>query len=263
MVTKELIQQRAVFLSTLCRDLEQESWVRGFFLAGHTLQGQDDPYSDIDLRLIVIDKKAKRQVYEWLATWSPDLLFIEELNDVNASFYFEHFLKLKVLAYYASELEPSIWFKQIQVIWDPEGMIEPMRQSSLALELSVTQAMIDHYLTKYYAHLHTLCRGMMRGEINYCMQCILMMRNILSALWCLEKGHLPNDIGDWSRYEGARSVLSQSQQQWMQKVISLDKQSVRHFCLDANQQIKQVLVRFGYDTHQFDRLTLHVLEETH
>ena len=49
----------------------------------------------------------------------------------------------------------------------------------------------------------------------------------------------------------------------MQKVISLDKQSVRHFCLDANQQIKQVLVRFGYDTHQFDRLTLHVLEETH
>lgn len=31
MVTKELIQQRAVFLSTLCRDLEQESWVRGFF----------------------------------------------------------------------------------------------------------------------------------------------------------------------------------------------------------------------------------------
>lgn len=103
----------------------------------------------------------------------------------------------------------------------------------------------------------------MRGEINYCMQCILMMRNILSALWYLEKGHLPNDIGDWSRYEGACSVLSQSQQQWMQKVISLDKQSVRHFCLDANQQIKQVLVRFGYDTHQFDRLTLHVLEETH
>ena len=241
MVTKELIQQRAVFLSTLCRDLEQESWVRGFFLAGHTLQGQDDPYSDIDLRLIVI----------------------EELNDVNASFYFEHFIKLKVLAYYASELEPSIWFKQIQVVWDPEGMIEPMRQSSLALELSVNQAMIDHYLTKYYAHLHTLCRGMMRGEIHSCMQCILMMRNILSALWCLEKGHLPNDIGDWSRYEGARSVLSQSQQQWMQKVISLDKQSVRHFCLDANQQIKQVLVRFGYDTHQFDRLTLHVLEETH
>ena len=79
-----------------------------------------------------------------LATWSPDLFFIEELNDVNASFYFEHFIKLKVLAYYASELEPSIWFKQIQVIWDPEGMIEPMRQSSLALELSVNQAMIDH-----------------------------------------------------------------------------------------------------------------------
>ncbi len=51
----------------------------------------------------------------------------------------------------------------------------------------------------------------MRGEINYCMQCILMTRNILSALWCLEKGHLPNDIGDWSRYEGARSVLSQAQ----------------------------------------------------
>ena len=153
MVTKELIQQRAVFLSALCRDLEQEPWVRGFFLAGHALQGQDDPYSDIDLRLIVIDKKAKRQVYEWLATWSPDLLFIEELNDVNASFYFEHFIKLKVLAYYASELEPSIWFKQIQVIWDPEGMIESMRQSSLALELSVNQAMIDYYLTKYYAHL--------------------------------------------------------------------------------------------------------------
>ncbi len=42
-----------------------------------------------------------------------------------------------------------------------------------------------------------------------------------------------------------------------------DKKSVRRFCLDANQQIKQVLVRFGYDTHLLDRLTLHKILEEH
>lgn len=57
----------------------------------------------------------------------------------------------------------------------------------------------------------------MRLESNYCEHCSLMMKHILISLWLINEGNIPNDAGDWSKYEGDRSFLEKGQQELIDK----------------------------------------------
>ena len=47
-----------------------------------------------------------------------------------------------------------------------------------------------------------------------------MMTNSLCHLWYLEMTEEPNSLGDWSKYEGRRSKLSELQLETLNKVYT-------------------------------------------
>lgn len=212
--------------------------IQGIFLGGSLAVNQADAYSDIDFRVVINRTIDKTLIIERFLQQLPSLLFIETQTTFYAVIHFDSFIKLDLFVYYQEELLPSSWLASIAIYQDYNEQLARIKQQSRELHYCPSQEEVDFFLTKYYAFLHEYYRRWKRGEMSYSLSCQLTMKHCLISFWYMEKRLVPNSLGDWSKYEGARTKLSDNQ---IAQLEQLSEMSGIPFIQIISELIKEVL----------------------
>jgi predicted nucleotidyltransferase len=190
-------------------DLTNDENVLAVFYGGSIAKGNDDLYSDLDLRVVV-----KEEVFEEYRinkkdrakNWG-DVLYYEDFPWATHSVaHFRSFVKVDTFYYKPKDLQPSIYLKEeAKIVYDPYGIVKEIYEKSQALDYRLTIEEFEIWRGKFFAHMHEVYRRVMRGEIYYALSSLNMMRWYIASGWDMEKNNLPNEYGVWSKYEGKRA----------------------------------------------------------
>jgi predicted nucleotidyltransferase len=209
---QNLQKERDVLLDRMITSLKDKPDVIGIFLGGSLANGNEDAYSDIDLRVVVEDDKLayyienKQKVpREW-----GNVLFYEDIYPKSqyTIAHYDSFVKVDLFFYTSSNLLPSIWLKGIKIIYDRKGFISKVLQESESMEYAVTQQQVLNWRGKVFAYIHEIYRRAMRGEYYYALTNLNSLRHFIVQGWDMEVSRQPNDGWDWSKIEGERSHLA-------------------------------------------------------
>lgn len=219
-----LPEKRADMICMIEEDLTNDTNVLGVFYGGSIGNEDTDLFSDIDLRIVVKDThftEYKENKKERAKNWG-NVLYSEGYEyDHFVVAHFNNFIKVDAFYYTKHELEPSIWFKNIKVVYDPYNIMATVQEQSQALQYAFSEDDIVAWRTKFYAYVHEAYRRALRKEYFYALYCIDYLRLSLINGWYMEKGSIPNSAGDWAKIEGSRSHLSFNRQnaleQWQAK----------------------------------------------
>ena len=249
---------RDALLQKVSRLAENSPAVQGIFLGGSLAAGNPDAYSDIDFRVVIDPAMDKELLLGDLLRQLEPILFIETKTNFYAVIHFDTFIKLDLFLYYPAELLPSPWLANIAIQSDHTQHLHEVKAQSAALRHQVTQAEFDFFLTKYYANLHEYYRRWKRDERNYTATCQLMILHCLVSFWYLEKGLVPNSLGDWSKYEGARTQLTADQLTQLSSLAQLHGQAFLTAVTTSVQEVTQAIVLnypLIFDSKQYARVT--------
>lgn len=213
----ELSLHREKLLKNAVNDFKNNADVLGIYLAGSLAKGNFDDYSDIDLHIIV--KPESKQDFinhkcKFPQNWG-EVLFFENSSPSSPVVvsHFKCFVKVDSWYHTPNELSPSIWLKNIQALYDPNGIIKQVIQDSKTISYVATEAEVEFWRTKMLAFVHQAYRAIMRDEINYAIANFDRIRWLMVYGWYMEKNsHLDGSYGDWSKLEGKRSELSDGEQ---------------------------------------------------
>jgi hypothetical protein len=207
---RHLPMDRQKLIEAIERDLIKDHHVIAIFYGGSIGNENTDVYSDIDLRVVVKDEvfeeyrlNKKKRASQW-----GNVLFYEDFPWTNYSVaHFDNFIKVDTFYYQTQQLEPSVWLKNIKIVFDPIGMMKEIHKKSNLLTYTPSLQEIELWRTKCFAYFHETYRRMMRKELYYALHCVDNLRLSMIAAWYMEAGIQPNTFGDWARLEGERSKL--------------------------------------------------------
>lgn len=213
----QLPEVRGQLLDRIRNDLEQDSDVLAVYLAGSLAKGNADSYSDIDLHTIVKPEKLEGFIADKFGRagkWG-NVLFYEGIaaSPVIVS-HFDCFIKVDSWYHTADDITPSIWMKGMKILYDPHGLLEPIRQLSEEAIYKITPAEVEFWRTKMLAFIHETYRAAMRGEPYYALANLDSVRWLTAYGWYMEMDrHHDSPYQVWSKIEGSRSRLSEEQLQ--------------------------------------------------
>ena len=214
---EEMKKLRAV----IKRDLAKDKDVLAIFYGGSIARGNDDCYSDLDLRVVVTEKSYRTYIAnkkERAKNWG-DVLFFEDRGPYipYSVAHFTNFVKVDTFYYIPKNLQPSIYLKEeADIDYDPYGLINAVKEESQIKTYELTLEEFETWRGKFFGYLHETYRRVMRNETYYAMQNIDWMRWSIVTGWYMERDYLPNDPGSWSKYEGERSKL----EGWQQSLLA-------------------------------------------
>ncbi|WP_260630949.1 nucleotidyltransferase domain-containing protein [Bacillus sp. S/N-304-OC-R1] len=197
-------------------DLKNNPNVLGIYLAGSLANGNFDHYSDIDLHVIVKPESKQDFINQkciFPQNWG-EVLFFENSSQSSPVVvtHFKCFVKVDSWYHTPNETTPSIWLKNIQALYDPQSIIKKLIQASNSIRYEPDDANVEFWRTKIVAFIHQTYRAVMRNELNYAMANLDRIRWLMVYGWYMEKNiHVDGSYGDWSKLEGNRSELSNSQ----------------------------------------------------
>ncbi|RLQ89820.1 nucleotidyltransferase domain-containing protein [Planomicrobium sp. Y74] len=213
----QLPEVRGQLLNRIRNDLEQDPDVLAIYLAGSLAKGNADSYSDIDLHTLVKPEKLEGFIADKFGRagkWG-NVLFYEGIavSPVIVS-HFDCFVKVDSWYHTANEITPSIWMKDMKILYDPQGILEPVRKLSEEAVYKITPAEVEFWRTKVLAFIHETYRAGMRGEPYYALANLDSVRWLMAYGWYMEMNrHLDSPYQVWSKIEGSRSRLSEDQLQ--------------------------------------------------
>ncbi len=122
-----LPQYRSALLSALARDLSSDPKVRGVFVSGSLAAGDEDLYSDIDLRIVVDRQDLKKFVEDKkqrAKRWG-EVLFYEDLGPevAHTVAHYVGFIKIDVFFYALDQMVPSLFHKTMRILHDPSEIL--------------------------------------------------------------------------------------------------------------------------------------------
>ena len=207
-------RHRQDLMAAIELDLKNDANVLAVFYGGSIGNEENDIFSDIDLRIVVKDEMfeefrlhKKQRAKNW-----GSVLFFEDFPWANYSTAHYHtFIKVDSFYYTTKDIKPSVWLQKLKIVHDPTGLIKEVLAHSNALSFSPSIEEIEHWRTKFFAHLHEAYRRVMRNEIYYALRCIDNMRLSMITAWYMEAVIQPNTFGDWAKLEGERSKLNDGQ----------------------------------------------------
>lgn len=208
--------ERARLLRAITHDVLTDPGVAAAFVAGSLATGNEDLYSDIDLRIVVDKKYFGDFVSSKLLRphrWGP-VLYHEDLGPqvAHTVTHFESFIKVDCFYYRVTDLTASHFLKKIRIVHDPLGLVEEAQRKSQSLMYRPSATDVDQWRYKILAYAHEVYRGCMRGELSYARKMLIGIAGYAMAGWHMEEGRLPEMWADWSKAEGPRSMLSPLQQ---------------------------------------------------
>lgn len=144
--------------------------VDAIYLSGSLAENVADQYSDIDLRVVVLDAayESVLALREHLpTTWGP-FLFHETVNSNLTVSYYESLTKADVFYFKLSTVVPSPWFViGTKVLLDRTGCLTDVISRSQALAFVAAPGEIATHLQKSIAGLIEGAKRVQRGERIY------------------------------------------------------------------------------------------------
>ncbi|WP_404449756.1 hypothetical protein LG307_08425 [Sutcliffiella horikoshii] len=206
--------ERQKLRQAIYKDLIKDTNVLAFFYGGSLAKGNEDHYSDLDLRIVVKDEafetycsKKKERATNW-----GDVLYFEDFPLALYSIaHFRSFIKVDTFYYRKSDLQPSVYLKHLLIEHDPSGTVQKLRAESQSLAYLFSEQEFEVWRGKFFAYLHEVYRRVQRGEYHYAFQMVNSLSYSIVIGWYVEMGEVPNSFGDWSKVEGPRSPLSEKQ----------------------------------------------------
>jgi len=168
---EDLVNGREALLTNALRAFAGDRDVVGVFLSGSLAAGTADPYSDIDLRVVVRPER-----HAWFVDHRRDLpkawpgfLFNEWLPGAqHCVSHFRPFNKVDIFYYAADALRPSSWFTlPVKILHDPHGIVEDLLDRSKGFLFEVAEDEVDCSISKGIAAAHEVYRRAHRGELLY------------------------------------------------------------------------------------------------
>ncbi|MFD1031605.1 nucleotidyltransferase domain-containing protein [Metaplanococcus flavidus] len=212
-----LPQARRQLLERARKDLEQDPDVLAIYLAGSLAKGNADNFSDIDLHTIVKMEKLSSFIAEKkerAQKWGNVLFFEGIASSPVIVSHFDCFVKVDSWYHSIEEIEPSIWLKGMEVLYDPAGILKKIQQSSKQLQYKITAGEVGFWRMKMLAFIHETYRAAMRGEAYYALANLDSTRWLMASGWYMEmEQHLDSPYQVWSKIEGSRSRLTEGQLQ--------------------------------------------------
>ncbi len=206
--------ERQKLRESIYKDLVRDPNILAFFYGGSLAKGNEDLYSDLDLRIIVKEEafEAYRSHKKERAKNWGDVLYYEDFPWSPYSIaHFRSFIKVDTFYYRKSDLQPSVYLKHVLIEHDPYGIVDQLRDESQSLTYLFTEQEFEIWRGKFFAYLHEVYRRVHRGEFNYAFQMVNSISYSIVIGWYVEMGEVPNSFGDWSKVEGPRSPLSEEQ----------------------------------------------------
>ncbi|GLQ55166.1 nucleotidyltransferase domain-containing protein [Devosia nitrariae] len=166
-----LVAARDARLAHATRVLSADPHVVGIFLVGSLGASIADPYSDIDL-LVVVESEHHadfvRRRREIPSSW-PGFLFNEWMPGAqHCVSHFEPFGKMDIFYRDRDRLTASPWYGlPSRVLYDPRGTIAQLIERSRGLDFEVATEDVSHSISKGLAALHETIRRAKRGELTY------------------------------------------------------------------------------------------------
>jgi len=211
-----LPRYREELLAAITRDVTTDPRVRAAFVGSSLGAGDEDLYSDIDLRIVVDaedvdDFVANKTVrpQQW-----GSVLFYEDLGlrVAHTVAHFEGFIKVDCFYYRVADLAPSLALQSIRILHDPAGLMGDVLCRSQSLVYHPSAAEVERWCYKVLAYAHEVYRRCRRGELSYARKMLIGLAGYAMAGWHMEAGRWPDLWADWAKAEGPRSVLAASQQ---------------------------------------------------
>ena len=206
----EIPKQRQLIKEAIERDLTDDMDIIAVFYGGSIGNQDSDNYSDLDLRIVVTEEafeKYRKNKKERAAKWG-NVLFYEDVPYANySSAHYDSFVKVDTFYYRLQDIMPSIWLRNIEVVYDSSEMLEDIVKKSRTLIFNPSSEDVELWRTKFFANLHETYRRVIRGEIYYALNCLDNLRFLMATAWYMEAGIEPNALGDWAKIEGNRSKL--------------------------------------------------------
>ncbi len=214
--------ERQKLREAIYKDLVHDTDILAFFYGGSLAKGNEDLYSDLDLRIVVEDSayETYRLNKKERATKWGDVLYYEDFPRAPYSIaHFSSFIKVDTFYYRQSDLQPSPYLKHLLIEHDPNGIVSQIRDKSQSIDYLFSEKEFEVWRGKFFAYLHEVYRRVQRGEYNYAFQMVNSLSYSIVIGWYVELGEVPNSFGDWSKVEGPRSPLSEKQ---MNQLVSWD-----------------------------------------
>lgn len=182
--------------------------IKGVYYGGSIARNDSDEYSDLDVRLVV-EEKSKKKIIEQFISELDNISFIESKSDKLAIIHLTDFIKIDLFVFYGYEVEHhvDIWLSNIKIIKDKNDFLLNIKNKAANKKVEVTSNRVEFAMNKYFSFLIESIKREKRGEFYYQNYSLNKMANILCYLWYLKLGYEPNNIGDWSKYQGERTKL--------------------------------------------------------
>lgn len=217
-----LPKHRENLLSNAIKDLTTDSDVLAIYLGGSLAKMNFDNYSDIDLHTIV--KSGKRAEFiekkrDRAEKWGI-VLFHEDANPNGPVVvtHYDCFVKVDSWYHALEEITPSIWLKGLKVIYDPNNLISAIINESSSFNCKLRANEVEFWKEKILAFTHETYRAVMRKELHYAQSNLDRIRWLIVSGWYMTMNeHFDASYGSWSKVEGERSILNESQLSLLEK----------------------------------------------
>ncbi|WP_421385152.1 aminoglycoside 6-adenylyltransferase [Bacillus salacetis] len=207
---------------TIERDLIHDENVISVFYGGSIGSRSTDLYSDIDLRIVVRDEAFedyRLNKRERAQHWGK-VMFYEDFPWASHSVaHYENFIKVDSFYYTKKDILPSVWLKEIEVVYDRDLFMQGIQKKSQELIYEPTFAEFEIWRNKFFAYSHEVYRGVKRGEFFYAMSSLDTIRLFLTTGWFMEAGVQPNNPGYWAKLGGDRSRLKGWQESFLERTL--------------------------------------------
>ena len=217
-----LPMHRNILLENALKDLTADSNVLAIYLGGSLAKKNFDNYSDIDLHTIVKPEKRAEFIKnkrDRAESWG-EVLFHEDANPFSPVVvtHYDCFVKVDSWYHAPEEVESSIWLKGLQVLYDPNCMINEAIKDSANIVYRLSANEVEFWKGKTLAFAHETYRAVMREEMYHAKFNIDRLRWLIASGWYMEmEEHFDASYGSWSKVEGARSKLSKRQLSLLEK----------------------------------------------
>lgn len=245
-----LVKGREALLATAHRDFASRPDVLGVFLAGSVAAGTADPWSDLDLRVVVTPDRHpwfvehRREIPE---AW-PGFLFNEWLPGAqHCVSHFRPFTKIDIFYHPADALRPSPWTAlPIRVLHDPSGFVSRLLSESRHLRFEIAEAEVDVTISKLLAAAHEAYRRARRGELLYAQTLLDELRHHIRQADDLLHGRTPDlTAGTAFDRRGSPEVLGVLASSFCPLDREAILQSILALCSVSRGQIIGLHDRFG------------------
>lgn len=212
----QLTEERDALFKRAVDDLASDEDVIAIYLDGSLSRNIADRYSDIDLHTIVVPNKLThfiKKKTERAEKWG-NVLFHENANPFSpvAVSHYDSFVKIDSWYHTIDEVKPSIWLRNMKILYDPNEVLEQIAEVSSKIVYEPSPDDVKFWRGKVLAFYHETYRAVMRKEYYYALSNLDKVRWLMALGWYMEMDeHLDSSYAVWSKIEGERSKLSPMQ----------------------------------------------------